>query len=171
MTSTTETPVKKTSRPDPFAEAELTWELARLYKDLATVKGESLQDETEKLYLRGLLCGYSPEQIAGKVYRQPTSLTSYLSRTIYQYVKDLTGHEKMQNHSQIPNWLENYKKPRATRSLLKSQPEGSVPMEGRYHIERYFYFDKSKNIVTGDIHIHFETPLPETKEGGEEKKK
>ncbi len=155
------------SPPDPFADADLTWELERLYQDLATVKGQPLRN-TEKRYLRGLLCGYGPEELAKKVYRQPKSLTSYLSRTLYQYVKELTGHEKLQNHGQISDWLEKYKRPRETHSSLKSRPEGSLPMEGVVHIERYFYFDKLKNIVTGDVHIHFEAPLSEKPKGRKE---
>jgi hypothetical protein len=129
MTISTKIPTT-TSPPDPFAEADLHWELERLYQDLAAVKGQPLRD-TEKRYLRGLLCGYGPEELAKKVYRQPKSLTSYLSRTVYQYIKDLTGHEKMQSHGQLSGWLERYKKPpRVIPSQRKSRPEGSLPMEG-----------------------------------------
>jgi hypothetical protein len=169
MTSTTEIPAK-TPRPDPFAEAELTWELERLYKDLAAVKGKRLWS-TEKRYLRGLLCGYSPEEIAGKLYRQPSSLTSYLSRTVYQYVKDLTGHEKMQHHSQIPGWLEKYKKPRKNlRSQLESKfgevlsiKSATITMEGVFYIQNCNVFIDSENnikIVSDDPdHLPLESVL------------
>jgi len=161
--------ITQTPRPDPFAEADLTWELERLYQDLARVKGKPLQD-TEKRYLRGLLCGYGPRELAKIVYRQSKSLTSYLSRTVYQYVKDLTGHNNMQNHSQIPNWLENYKKPRAIH-FPPSKSEGFIPLEIVFNIENLnCYFDGEHNTFNGDVHFHFEAALPKKNKGGVDEK-
>ena len=175
MTSTTATP-SSSSPPDPFAEADLTWELERLYQDLATVKGQPLRN-TEKRYLRGLLCGYGPEELAKKVYRQPKSLTSYLSRTLYQYIKELTGHEKLQNHGQVSDWLEKYKRPqKSLRSQLGSKFDGvlsikSVSIEGVFNLRDCSIFIDSQNnlkIVSNPDHFHLEASVSEKPKGKKE---
>ncbi len=46
-----------------FSQVAKYWDLETLYKDLASAKGKHLTP-VEKLHLRGLLCGYSPSEIA-----------------------------------------------------------------------------------------------------------
>ncbi|MBD3563405.1 helix-turn-helix domain-containing protein, partial [Planktothrix sp. FACHB-1355] len=51
------------SNNEQFTEAANHWDLETLYTDLASAKGKRLTS-VEKLHLRGLLCGYSPAEIA-----------------------------------------------------------------------------------------------------------
>lgn len=51
---------------EQFNYAALQWDLEALYTDLASAKGKRLTP-MEKLHLRGLLCGYSPAEIAEKL--------------------------------------------------------------------------------------------------------
>jgi len=89
------------------SEAENAWDLERLYTDLAKTKGRTLSP-TEKLYLRGLLSGYSPAEIAKKCHKSAGGVKVYLSTTVYQYVKFLTNkeNEKLENWTNIRKWLE-----------------------------------------------------------------
>ncbi len=89
------------------SEAENAWDLERLYTDLAKAKGRTLSP-TEKLYLCGLLSGYSPAEIAKKCHKSAGGVKVYLSTTVYQYVKFLTNkeNEKLENWTNIRKWLE-----------------------------------------------------------------
>ena len=60
---------------EEFIEAKNNWDLEKLYIDLASAKGKALTP-VEKKFLRGLLCGFSPAEIANKVYR--SHLVSFL---------------------------------------------------------------------------------------------
>lgn len=53
---------------EEFIEARNHWELEKLYIDLASAKGKALTP-VEKKFLRGLLCGLSPAEIASTVYK------------------------------------------------------------------------------------------------------
>lgn len=55
-----------------FLEARHNWNLEKLYTDLAAAKGKGLTP-VEKKFLRGLLCGYSPAEIAAQVYQSGNS--------------------------------------------------------------------------------------------------
>lgn len=63
------------TKDDMFTEASNFWDLQKLYQDLEAVKRllspRSRQGltETEKLYLRGLLCGHSPAEIAKNYFK------------------------------------------------------------------------------------------------------
>jgi hypothetical protein len=75
---------------DCFGEAEQEWNLQKLYSDLADVTGKNLTTRQKKL-LRGLLCGYSPREIASIGYKRPNSKSilpdlSLLYRHIEQLV-------------------------------------------------------------------------------------
>jgi hypothetical protein len=96
-----------------FQKAEKSWNLKKLYKDLAQMKGKPLSD-IEKLHLRGLLCGFSPAEIAEK-RRGPNKkslnkrgLEANLSNTLYQYIKKLVNKadQKLDNYQQVIQWLE-----------------------------------------------------------------
>ncbi|MGA9382269.1 MAG: helix-turn-helix domain-containing protein [Phormidium sp.] len=92
---------------EQFAEAANHWDLETLYTDLASVKRKRLTP-VEKLHLRGLLCGYSPAEIAEKLQKNHKGVETDLCSTIYRYVKNLLdkGNEKIENWRNIAEWLE-----------------------------------------------------------------
>jgi hypothetical protein len=90
---------------EQFAEADNSWDLERLYTDLGKAKGRTLSP-TEKLYLRGILCGYSPAEIAKNCHKSAGGVKVYLSTTVYQYVKIIVSKEKVKNWTKIREWLE-----------------------------------------------------------------
>jgi len=91
---------------EQFAEAETDWDLERLYTDLAAAKGKQLT-LVEKLHLRGLLCGYSPAEIANQCQKSARGLNVDLCNTLYQYVKTLIGrnNERMNSWHNVRQWL------------------------------------------------------------------
>jgi hypothetical protein len=103
-----------------FTEAENFWDLERLYTDLGKAKGKPLTAK-EKLYLRGLLCGYGPAEMAKKCHKSANGLKVHLSKTLYQYVKVLVNKEndKLENWTNIREWLEEigYKRSQQSFSL------------------------------------------------------
>jgi hypothetical protein len=121
---------------EQFTEAEFHWNLIRLYKDLSAAKGESLTPG-EKLRLRGLLCGYSPAEIADKLHKNIKGMEVDLSKTIYRYVKVLVNKssDKVDNWRNIPVWLEQagYKIPSSPPSTPLFQPQ--VNAHVNYHVE------------------------------------
>lgn len=95
-----------------FREAANNWHLEKLYVDIASIKGKSLTP-VEKKILRGLLCGYSPSEIANKVYNSSSSsaVRVYLSNGLYKYIQDLVNRTtgeiiKLKNWSSVTNLLE-----------------------------------------------------------------
>ena len=98
-----------------FAEAAYNWDLEKLYKVLGDVKRQVSPRSrkgltgTEKLYLRGLLCGYSPAEMARKLTQSPKGVEVYMSKTLYQYFKslvDLPSNEQVGNWRNVQTWLE-----------------------------------------------------------------
>ncbi|MBE9006355.1 NACHT domain-containing protein [Fortiea sp. LEGE XX443] len=105
---------------EEFVEAKNNWELEKLYVDLASTKGKALTP-VEKKFLRGLLCGCSPAEIASIVYQSRSSSTVrvYLSNGLYKYLEEMlsnaAGHSvKVKNWSRVTYLLEKagYKKGR-----------------------------------------------------------
>lgn len=102
------------SSEDLFAEAATNWNLQKLYKDLAVAKREFARHmargltDTEKKHLRGLLCGYSPAEMAEKLYKKSRGVEADLCKTIYRYVEQLTKKplNTLKNWRDIPQWLE-----------------------------------------------------------------
>lgn len=91
-----------------FKEAETKWDLKNLYIDLASAKGRRLTP-MEKLHLRGLLCGYSPAEIAKILQKNPNGVETDLSATVYKYVKVLCEKTncKIGNWRDICEWLDS----------------------------------------------------------------
>lgn len=81
---------------EKFLDAAVFWDLERLYADLATIKQKPLSS-TERICLRGLLCGLDPNEIAASLHRQPQGLRVDLTRGIYRYVAAIA-------ENQIKNW-------------------------------------------------------------------
>jgi len=92
---------------EQFTQAENDWDLERLYNDLTAVKGKNLS-RIEKLHLRGLLCGYSPNDIAEILHRDVRGLEVNLSNKLYKYVKTIVKREqeRVENWRSICQWLE-----------------------------------------------------------------
>jgi hypothetical protein len=80
------------------------WKLEQLYIDLASVKGKTLTP-VEKRLLRELLCGYSPAEIADRVFRTRNSniVRVYLSNGLYKYIEILLG-DRARSAIEIKNW-------------------------------------------------------------------
>ncbi|MBF2064077.1 MAG: NACHT domain-containing protein [Calothrix sp. C42_A2020_038] len=103
---------------EEFVEAKNSWELEKLYVDLASAKGKALTP-VEKKFLRGLLCGFSPAEIANTVYKTRSSSTVrvYLSNGLYKYIEEMLSNQsgtsiKVKNWSRVTQLLEKagYKK-------------------------------------------------------------
>ncbi|KHD08301.1 hypothetical protein PN36_27365 [Candidatus Thiomargarita nelsonii] len=119
---------------EQFTQAENNWNLEILYTDLASAKGKNLTP-VEKRHMRGLLCGYSPVEIAQALDKNSRGLEVDLCNTLYQYVKTLVNreNEKVENWRNICEWLEDagYK----TQQTTPSQSNNSVPVDAKVHIE------------------------------------
>jgi hypothetical protein len=143
-----------------FSPAEELWDLERLYADLAKCKGKSLTP-MERLHLKGLLCGYSPKELATKLNKDNKGLETDLSSTIYLYIKELVGkkQQKIENWRIISDWLEQigYKKPVVSPN---QDEEGTtiIPLkslDGLFKISH----NNFSNCVTVEIHVNFPASL------------
>lgn len=110
-----------------FTEAANHWNLEKLYLDLAVAKGRGLTP-VEKKFLRGLLCGYSPAEIAAQVYKSGSSsaVRVYLSNGLYKYIQELLLQQgetglQIKNWSRITNLLE-----KAGYKLPPTRPSPSI---------------------------------------------
>ena len=130
-----------TSPHKQFKEAAQHWDLETLYTDLASAKGKRLTP-VEKLHLRGLLCGYSPTEIAEKLGKNPKGVETDLCATLYRYVKSLLDKcdERIENWRNISEWLDDagYKcQPPSEVPLESLLPEKSVVNVNNIHIENH----------------------------------
>jgi len=97
-----------------FKGAEEMWDLPRLYRDLGRAKRQVAPQarqglsDTERQDLRGLLCGYSPAEVAGQTCRQSRTVEVRLCQRLYRYVEVLT--ERSRNSLKywwhVKEWLE-----------------------------------------------------------------
>ncbi|MCL1471934.1 NB-ARC domain-containing protein [Argonema antarcticum] len=115
-----------------FTEAANDWNLDKLYADLAQAKQVLAAykrrelTETEKLHLRGLLCGYSPAAMAQKLHKTPRGVEADLSKTLYRYVENLSKRNpnSLSNWRNIIDWLAEYRK---SPSIKPYQDWGEAP--------------------------------------------
>lgn len=116
------------STDEQFTQAANHWDLETLYADLASTKGKRLTP-VEKLHLRGLLCGYSPSEIAEKLGKNVKGVETDLCATLYRYVKSLVDKcdEKVENWRNIAEWLDDagYK----TQLFFQDQASNCVPVD------------------------------------------
>lgn len=122
-----------------FSQAVLQWDLDTLYSDLRHTIGKPLTP-TEKLHLRGLLCGYSPAEIAETLGKDPKGVQTDLCASIYKYVKFLVGktEQKIGNWRNISEWLDEagYRsKPPPQIPVNNLLPEQSMVNITKVHIE------------------------------------
>jgi hypothetical protein len=117
-----------TPTDEQFSQALQHWDVETLYIDLASAKGRRLTP-VEKLHLRGLLCGYSPAEIAEKLHKSVKGVEAEVSVSVYRYVKSLVGKrtEKVDNWRNITEWLEDagYK----TEFSVAEQIKNSIPVD------------------------------------------
>lgn len=112
-----------------FIEAAYNWKLEKLYVDLASAKNKGLTP-VEKKILRGLLCGYSPREIANIIYQSSTSssVRVYLSNGLYKYIEVMLYSQTSQqikiNHwSRVTKLLEE-----AGYKLASTVPQPVAPI-------------------------------------------
>jgi hypothetical protein len=145
-----------------FAEAAYNWDLEKLYKVLGDVKRQVAPrsrkglTDTEKLYLRGLLCGYSPAEMALKLTQSPKGVEVYMSKTLYQYLKnlvDLPSNEPVGSWRNVQTWLEEagYK----TRSFAENRFKNPLSVDQLVRIVNISF-----NQHIGAIDINIQVTIP-----------
>lgn len=141
---------------EQFTQAANHWDLETLYADLASAKGKRLTP-MEKRHLRGLLCGYSPSEIAEKLQKIPKGVETDLCATLYKYVKSLVGKgiEKIENWRNIAEWLED--------AGYKTKPPAKFPIpdglseNSKVNITNIIC---DNNQITIDVFLQITVPLP-----------
>jgi len=139
-----------------LTQAEAHWDLERLYQDLAKVKKDTLT-KMEKVYLCGLLCGYSPREIATQLKRSVRGVEAFMCNTVYQHIKQLCNHdeERMRNHRDILQWLAElgYKLPITTDSSSSSSSSPSL-LNSLIHV-----LNGSVHVLNSSVHIENFDPI------------
>jgi len=137
-----------------FTQAATHWDLDTLYTDLASAKGKRMTP-VEKLHLRGLLCGYSPAEIAEKLNKSVKGVEADLCNTVYRYVKNLVGKcdETTGNWRNIYEWLHEagYK----THPSVQVQLSNCLPVDLLVK-KANISFDKNQIII--DINMRIIAP-------------
>ncbi len=150
------TPQSMAPTNEQFTPAAHQWDLETLYTDLASAKGKRLTP-VEKLHLRGLLCGYSPGEMAEKLGKDAKGVESDLCASIYKYVKSLIGkcNEKIGNWRNISEWLEEagYK----TKSPAKFPIQDDLCENSKVNVSNIKF---ENNQITIDVFLQITVPLP-----------
>ena len=112
---------------EEFIEAKNNWNLDKLYIDLASSKGKALTP-VERKFLRGLLCGLSPAEIAHIVYKTRSSSTVrvYLSNGLYKYLEEMLS-LRTGSSIKVKNW--HYYPRRSYWIFWKSFAKGNFKWE------------------------------------------
>ncbi|MEH1820831.1 MAG: hypothetical protein V7L31_17430 [Nostoc sp.] len=107
-------------------QAENDWDLASLCQDITSAK-QQISGKPKQLTpleitcLKGLLCGYSPSEIATAINREVRGLRVDLSRGLYRYIEVLTKRpsNSLKDWREVTDWLAkaNYKTSSSHRSL------------------------------------------------------
>jgi len=141
---------------EQFTPAAHQWDLETLYTDLASAKGKRLTP-VEKLHLRGLLCGYSPGEMAEKLGKDAKGVESDLCASIYKYVKSLIGkcNEKIGNWRNIAEWLEEagYK----TKSPAKFPIPDGLCENSKVNVTNITF---ENNQIKIGVYLQITVPLP-----------
>jgi len=99
---------------EEFSEASQYWEIDKLYLDLADVSGKALSPSGKK-FLRGILCGYSREEIAKKLKYQSKDISATVRQTLSKEVYPAI--ENLVNSGNKINWRKTSKN--SVSQLLK----------------------------------------------------
>jgi len=147
-----------------FLEAQYYWDLEKIYDRFSQVKQEIAPNSrkglnaTERLYLRGLLCGYTPTEIARNLVKSPKGVEVYLCKTLYKYFKKITNvsdssEQNTGHRHSIPHWseTEGYR----LRSFSQSPSTAEKDLE---HLIKLNVMSYSQNSGTIDIKISIELP-------------
>ncbi|MDB9373485.1 helix-turn-helix transcriptional regulator [Nodularia sphaerocarpa] len=144
------------STDERFTQATNQWDLETLYTDIASAKGKRLTP-VEKLHLRGLLCGYSPAEIAERLNKNVKGVEVDLCNTLYKYVKNLVdkSDEKVENWRNITEWLEEagYK----SQSYIESQLSDNVSIK---FLVQKANITLEKNQLIIDFNLRIVAPSP-----------
>jgi DNA-binding CsgD family transcriptional regulator len=145
---------QSTPKIGEFADANQHWDLERLYIDFAIAKKTIAPHKkkglthTEKERLRGLLCGYSPAEIAQKLHLSPGGLQVAIT-DLYRYTEALTQRpaHTLRNWRDVVEWLEaaGYKKLQ-NQPLPSPLPPGKQDWESAPDISSFY--DRTKELST-----------------------
>lgn len=142
-----------TPKDESFEKAGRYWDLETLYIDLASAKGRRLTP-TEKLHLRGLLCNYSPAEIAQTLGKNVKGVETDLCATLYRYVKKLVGksHGKVENWRNITEWLEDA----GYRNTGSREGSASAGVNDKFNITKIKF---ENNQITIDVFLQITVPV------------
>lgn len=145
-----------------FIEAAYNWKLEKLYVDLASAKNKGLTP-VEKKILRGLLCGYSPREIADIIYQSSgsSSVRVYLSNALYKYIEIMLSSQtsqkiKIKHWSRVTKLLEDagYKlsvslSPQVTPTLIEevNQSEIKQPSDWGEAVDVSIFYGREKELI------------------------
>lgn len=129
-----------TELPEQFAEAAQNWHLEKLYADLGKAKKiwaphkKRGLSNVEKEYLRGLLCGHSPDEIAKQLLKDLSGVRKALAITIYRYVEVLAERptNSLGNWRDVEDWLEEeYKIPGSPKFIFEPKEPPGISEDDR----------------------------------------
>jgi hypothetical protein len=144
-------------KDDSFEKAGRYWDLETLYLDLASAKGRRLTP-TEKLHLRGLLCNYSPAEIAQTLGKNVKGVETDLCATLYRYVKKLVGknHAKVENWRNITEWLEDAGYRNIRSSQGSDQGSASTSLNDKFNITNIKF---ENNQIKIGVYLQITVPI------------
>ncbi|CAD5961441.1 helix-turn-helix transcriptional regulator [Planktothrix agardhii] len=151
-----------TSLDQQFNQAALHWDLDTLYTDLASAKGKRLTP-MEKLHLRGLLCGFSPAEIAEQLGKNVKGVKTDLCVTLYRYVKSLVYKldVRIESWREVTEWLEE--------AGYKRQTPPEIPVDSLL-TEKSVVNISNIHIDKNQLVIAFNLKIPTTSATSESKK-
>lgn len=151
-----------TSLDQQFNQAALHWDLDTLYTDLASAKGRRLTP-MEKLHLRGLLCGFSPAEIAEQLGKNVKGVKTDLCVTLYRYVKSLVYKldVRIESWREVTEWLEE--------AGYKRQTPPEIPVDSLL-TEKSVVNISNIHIDKNQLVIAFNLKIPTTSATSESKK-
>ncbi len=164
-----------TSINEIFSEAANYWNLDEIYSAFAEAKqnhnprARKNLTEIEKLYLRGILCGCSPREIAKKRGKSSDGKSGevYVSRNLYQYFKKLTNlsDEKLNNWRDIVTYCEKcgYKDHdnNNLNNQILSKLNSSLPLDALVKIVSMGFDNQNNLAVDINIRLTLETDKQE----------
>ncbi len=115
-----------------FAEAERSWNLPVIYEQIEMAKqelfGEKQLTSLQKTILRGLLCDYSPEQIATFLPREMHPSLVNITWNLHKCVQYIIGIESrtVESYRDIAYWLETAGFKNQVRFDRQSKPQPAV---------------------------------------------
>ncbi|NJR59419.1 MAG: ATP-binding protein [Cyanobacteria bacterium CRU_2_1] len=133
---------------EEFSEVEDHWKLEELYTDMELAKRQLAPHKrkgltaVEKRHLRGLLCGYSPAEIACKLSKNNRGIEADLCKSLYRYLELLTARKAntLKNWRDVIDWLEE-----AGYKISSNKVQNLAPLE---------YFASACPFIAGPSILH-----------------